>query len=116
VTITSSAAAASRNELHDGDVNVALPRRAGVARPLRLQGLRQQDLADKPWATETPDFTGQVPIYSGISFAPLTFNFPVRRRHEVRRLNLRGRLRRWIPQDRPVQVKVGPDWDMTELY
>jgi hypothetical protein len=74
-------------------------------------------LADKPWTDEfvATSFNGQVPIYSGVTFAPLTFNFPVAGITEfVAEIYEVG-----FVDGFPKIVhfkKVGPDWDMTELY
>jgi hypothetical protein len=106
------------SEIHDGDGDVPYREGQGSLAHFVYKVYAGKTLADLPWSdsTVTPDFTGQVPIYSGLSFAPLTFAFAlggitefVVEIHEVGFVDGFPKIVQFV-RERP------NDWAITELY
>ncbi len=117
VTITFERRSRITSELHDGDGNVPYREGQGALAHFVYKVYANTDLADEPWADEftAPDFTGQVPIYSGVSFADLKFTFPVAGITEFVAVIYEVGFADGFPKI--VHFKaVNGDWDMTELY
>jgi hypothetical protein len=119
VTITFERRSRIGNELHDYDGNLPYKEGQGSLAHFVYKVYSNKLLSDKPWADLVPTiaFTGTVPIYSGVTFAPLTFQFAkagitnfVLELYEV------GFVDGFKKYIQFVNVSGTNEWDMTELY
>jgi hypothetical protein len=118
ITITFERRSRIANELHDNDGNLPYKEGQGSLAHFVYNVYSNKILTDRPWTDGTvPAFTGNVPIYSGVSFAALTFNFAkagitkfVVELHEV------GFVDGFKKYVQFVNVAGTTDWDATELY
>lgn len=118
VNITFERRSRISNELHDGDANVLYREGQGSLAHFVYKVYTNTTLADGVWNTDPSPvaFTGQVPVYSGVSFAPLTFNFPLAGVNSfvvvIYEVGYVDGFPKVVQFDR---INPG-NWDMTELY
>jgi hypothetical protein len=118
ITMTFERRSRYSNELSDGTSDVPYKEGQGSLAHFVYNVYGGKLLADTPWSDgTTPTFTGQVPIYSGLSFAPLTFSFAkagitefVVEIYEVGYVNGISKYVQFV------SVPGTSDWDFTELY
>lgn len=105
------------NELTDGSPDVPYKEGQGSLAHFVYKVYANKVLSDTPWEDGTvPTFTGNVAIYSGVSFAPLTFQFAqaglssfVLELYEVGYVDGFKKLVQFVHVS-------GTEWDRTELY
>lgn len=118
VTITFERRSRISNELHDADATVPYKEGQGSLAHFVYNVWGGKLLSDTPWsAGTTPTFTGQVAIYSGLSFANLTFNFAkagiTEFVVELYEVGFADGISKYVQF---VNVPGTNQWDMTELY
>lgn len=118
VTITFERRSRIGNELADGPPSVPYKEGQGSLAHFVYKVWGNKLLSDKPWDDGTATaFDGIVPIYSGVTFAALTFNFPVAGIASfVVELYEVGYVDGFPKYVQFVNLPGTNFWDMTELY
>lgn len=117
VTITFERRSRITSELTDGTGDVPYKEGQGALAKFVYKVYSNATLADEPWLNAIPDFTGDVPIFSGVTFAPLTFDFPMAGITEfvveIYEVGFVDGVPKYVHFE---YVPDAGDWDKTELY
>jgi hypothetical protein len=118
ITITFERRSRITSELHDGDELVPYKEGQGSLAHFTYKVYSNKLLADKPWSDGTAAaFTGNVAIYSGVSFAPLTFSFAkagiTKFVLELYEVGFVDGFKKYVQF---VNIPGTTEWDKTDLY